>query len=83
MRKVAPLASSDSQSNVGSIVLIAMVALAAALLTLAFGVTPAHAARWPAAARVLDEQGDLLVTTGFTILAASGALLLIFLIVPD
>ena len=59
-----------------------MVALAAALLLFGFGVTPARAAQWPAAARVLEEQGDLLVTTGFAILAASGAVLLFFLIVP-
>jgi hypothetical protein len=62
VREVAPLAFSDSQSNVGTFVLLAMVALAAALLLFGFGVTPARAARWPAAARVLEEQGDLLVT---------------------
>ena len=57
-----------------------MVALAAGLLLVGFGVTPARAARWPAAARGLEVQGDLLVTTGFAILAASGAFLLLFLI---
>lgn len=83
VREVAPLAFSDSQSNVGTFVLLAMVALAVALLLFGFGVTPARAARWPAAARVLEQQGDLLVPTGFAILAASGAfLLLFFLIVP-
>jgi hypothetical protein len=82
VREVAPLAFSDSQSNVGTFVLLAMVTLAAALLLFGFGVTPARAARWPGAARVLEEQGDLLVTTGFAILAASGAFLLFFLIVP-
>ena len=82
MREVAPISFSDSQSNVGTVVLIAMVALAAALLAFGFGVTPSRASRWPAAARVLEEQGDVLVTTGFAILAASGALLLFFLIVP-
>lgn len=82
VREVAPLAFSDSESNVGTVVLLAMVALAAALLLLGFGVTPARAARWPGAARVLEEQGDVLVTTGFAILAASGAFLLFFLIAP-
>lgn len=82
MREVAPLAFSDSQSNVGTVVLLAMVALAAALLLFGFGVTPARAARWPAAARVLEDQGDLLVTTGFAILAASGAFLLFLLVIP-
>ena len=82
MRAGAPLAFSDSQSNVGTFVLLAMVTLAAALLLFGFGVKPARAARWPGAARVLEEQGDLLVTTGFAILAASGAFLLFFLIVP-
>jgi hypothetical protein len=79
---VAPLAFSDSQSNVGTVVLLAMLGLAAALLLFGFGVTPARASRWPAAARVMEQQGDLLVTTGFAILAASAALLLFFLIVP-
>lgn len=82
VREVAPLAFSDSQSNVGTFVLLAMVALAAALLLFGFGVTPARAARWPAAARVLEQQGDLLVTTGFAILAASGAFLLLFFLIP-
>jgi hypothetical protein len=81
VREVAPLAFSDSQSNVGTVVLLTMVALAAALLLFGFGVTPARAGRWPAAARVLEERGDLLVTIGFAILAASGALLLSFLII--
>lgn len=80
MREVAPLDFSNSQSNVGTVVLLAMVALAAALLVVGFGVTPARAARWPAAARGLVVQGDLLVTTGFAILALSGAFLLFFLI---
>ena len=79
VREVAPLDFSDSQSNVGTVVLLAMVALAAGLLLVGFGVTPA-AARWPAAARGLEVQGDLLVTTGFAILALSGAFLLFFLI---
>jgi hypothetical protein len=82
VREVAPLAFSDSQSNVGTFVLLAMMALAAALLLFGFGVTPARAARWPAAARVLEQQGDLLVTTGFAILAASGAFLLLFFLIP-
>jgi hypothetical protein len=82
VREVAPLAFSDSQSNVGTVVLLAMVALAAALLLFGLGVTPARAARWLAAARVLDEERDVLVTTGLAILAASGALLLSFLIIP-
>jgi hypothetical protein len=81
VREVAPLAFSDSQSNVGTVVLPAMVALAATLLFFGFGVTPARAARWPAAARVLEERGEVLVTTGLAILAASGALLLSFLII--
>jgi hypothetical protein len=80
VREVAPLAFSDSQSNVGTVVLLAMVALAAALLLFGFGVTPARAGRWPAAARVLEQQGDLLVTTGFAILAASGVLLFLLII---
>jgi hypothetical protein len=79
---VAPLAFSDSQSNVGTVVLLAMGALAAVLLLVGFGVTPARAARWPAAARVLEEQGDVLGTTGLAILAGSVALLLFFLIIP-
>lgn len=82
VRAVAPITVSDSKSNVGSVLLIAMVALAAALLLFGFGVTPARAARWPAAARALENQGDVLVTTGFAILAASGVLLVFFLIVP-
>jgi hypothetical protein len=81
-REVAPLAFSDSQSNVGTALLVAMVAIAASLLLFGFGVTPARVARWPAAARVLEGQGDLLVTTGFAILAASAAFLLVFLTVP-
>jgi hypothetical protein len=59
-----------------------MLALAAALLLFGYGVTPARAARWPAAARVLEEQGDVVVVTGFAILAASAAFLLLFLIIP-
>ena len=51
-------------------------------LLIGFGATPARAARWPAAAQVLEEQGDVLVTSGLAILAASGALLLVFLIIP-
>jgi hypothetical protein len=82
VRKVAPLAFSDSHSNVGTYVLIAMVALAAALLSVGLGVTPARAARWPAAARVLEQQGDVLVTTGLTFLAASGVFFLMFVILP-
>jgi hypothetical protein len=82
VRQVAPIAYSDSKSNVGTVVLAAMVALAAALILVGFGVTPARAARWPTAARALDRQGDLLVTTGFAMLAASGVFLLLFLVIP-
>ena len=59
-----------------------MLALAAALLLSGLGFTPARAARWPAAARMLERQGDALVVTGFAILAASGAFMLLFLITP-
>jgi hypothetical protein len=79
-RKVAQLAFSDSRSNVGTVVLIAMVAIAASLLLFGYGVTPTLAARWPSATRVLADQGDLFVTTGFAILAASAAFLLVILI---
>jgi hypothetical protein len=79
-RKVAQLAFSDSRSNVGTVVLIAMVAIAASLLLFGYGVTPALAARWPSATRVLADQGDVFVTTGFAILAASAAFLLVILI---
>ena len=79
-RKVTPLAFSDSQSNVGTVVLIAMVAIAASLLLFGFGLMPALAERWPAADRVLAEKGDLIVTTGFAFLAASAAFLLVILI---
>jgi hypothetical protein len=77
---VAQLAFSDSRSNVGTFVLIAMVAIAASLLLFGFGLIPALAARRPAAARVLTNQGNLLVTSGFAILAASAAFLLVILI---
>jgi hypothetical protein len=79
-RRVTPLAFSDSQSNVGTVVLIAMVAIAASLLLFGFGLMPALAERWPAADRVLAEKGDVIVTTGFAILAASAAFLLVILI---
>jgi hypothetical protein len=80
VREVPPLAFSDSQSNARTVVLLAMGAVAATLLLIGFGVSPARAARWPAAARLLE--GDLLVTTGFAILAASGTFLLLLLIIP-
>ena len=83
VREVTPLAFSDPQSNVGTVVLLAMLALAAALLLFGFGFTPARAARWPDAARVLEQQGDVLVTTGFAILAASGVFLLLLLTIPN
>jgi hypothetical protein len=78
-RKVAraPLAFSDTESNVGTIVLIAMVAIAASLLLVGYGLVPALAPRSTAAARVLVEQGGLIVTTGFALLAASAAFLLV------
>jgi outer membrane biosynthesis protein TonB len=82
IRAVAPAAFSDPQSNVGTIVLGSMVALAAVLLLVGFGATPARAARWPAAARVLDDQADVLVVTGLALLAASGAFLVFFLMLP-
>ena len=81
--KVAPLAFADSKSNVGTVVLAAMVAIAASLLLVGFGATPALGARWPAAARALDDQRDLFVTIGFAMLAASAAFLLVVLMVPD
>jgi hypothetical protein len=81
-RQVAPLAFSDSDSSVRTVVLGVMVALAAAFLLVGFGVTPARVGRWPTAARALDHQGDLLVTTGFAILAAGGTFLLLSLIGP-
>lgn len=80
--KVAPLAFADSQSNVGPVVLIAMMAIAAALLLFGFGAAPALAARWPAA-RALDDQRDLVVTIGFAMVAASAAFLLVILVVPE
>ena len=79
---VAPVAFSDSQSNVGTIVLVAMVALAAVLLLAGFGVTRARAARWSAAGRALESQADVLVVSGFAMLAASGAFLVLFLMLP-
>lgn len=83
VRDVAPAAFTDPQSNVGTVLLLSMVALAAALLLFGFGVTPARVARWPAAARALEQQGDVLVVTGLAILAASGAFLLLLLITPS
>lgn len=80
---MAPAAFTDPQSNVGTVLLLSMVALAAALLLFGFGVTPARVARWPAAARALEQQGDVLVVTGLAILAASGAFLLLLLITPS
>jgi len=77
---VAPLAFSDTESNAGTIVLIAMAAIAAALLLVGYGLMPALAPRSTAAARVLVEQGDLIVTTGFVLLAASAAFLLVTLL---
>jgi hypothetical protein len=59
-----------------------MLGLSAALLLFGYVLTPARAARWPSAARVLEERGDLVVTTGFAILAASGVSLLVVLILP-
>ena len=59
-----------------------MVALAAALLGVGVGLTPARAARWPAAARLLETQGEVLVTTGLTFLAASAVFFLVFVILP-
>jgi hypothetical protein len=79
---VAPATFSDPQSNVGTVVLLSMVTCAAALLLFGFGLTQARAARWPAAARALEQQADVLVVTGLAILAASGAFLLLFLITP-
>jgi hypothetical protein len=79
---VAPVGFSDPQSNVGTIVLLAMVALAAVLLLAGFGAAPARAAKWSAAGRVLEKQADVLVVSGFTMLAASGAFLLLFLMLP-
>lgn len=76
---VAPVAFSDSKSNVGAIVLVAMVALAAMLLLAGFGVARARPARWPAAGRALERQADVLVVSGFAMLAASGAFLLLVL----
>jgi hypothetical protein len=61
------------------VVLLTMLGLSAVLLLFGLGVTPARAARWPAAARLLEEQGNLFVTTGFAILAASVVVLLLFL----
>jgi hypothetical protein len=63
-------------------VLVAMVALAALLLLAGFGVTRAHAARWSAAGRALERQADVLVVSGFAMLAASGAFLVLFLMLP-
>jgi hypothetical protein len=77
---VAPLAFSDAESNAGTIVLIAMVAIAASLLLVGYGLVPALAPRSTTAARVLVQQGDVIVTTGFALLAASAAFLLIILL---
>jgi hypothetical protein len=60
-----------------------MVGLAAALLLAGFGATSARAARWSAAGRAFEKQADVLVVSGFAMLAASGAFLLLLLMIPS
>jgi hypothetical protein len=81
-REVTPITISESSSNFALVVILVMLGLAAALLVFGHRVSPALSARWPSAARAVEERADLFVDTGLALLAGSGACLLLFLIMP-
>jgi hypothetical protein len=67
---------------VGLVVILALLSLAGALVVFGYRIGPAHSARWPLAARVIEERADLFVITGLAMLAAGVTWLLLFVIVP-
>ena len=81
-REVVPLTFSESRSKVGPVLIFAILALGSALVVFGYGLRPAHSARWPLAARVVEQRADLIVLSGLAMLAAGVTSLLLFLIAP-
>jgi hypothetical protein len=81
-REVVPLTFSESKSKVEPVLILVILALASALVVFGYSLRPAQSARWPLAARVVEQRAELLVLSGLAMLAAGVAWLLLFLIAP-
>jgi hypothetical protein len=81
-REVVPLTFSESRSKVGPVLILAILALGSALVVFGYRLRPTHLARWPLAARVVEQRAELLVLSGLAMLAAGVTSLLLFLIAP-
>jgi hypothetical protein len=81
-REVVPLTFSESKSKVEPVLILVILALASALVVFGYRLRPAQSARWPLAARVVEQRAELLVLSGLAMLAAGVAWLLLFLIAP-